>query len=207
MWTLLLPLALAAKPVDLVVVGDVLTPHGPVAGAVVVHDATIQSVEKKAPRKATQVLHAELITAGLVDAHAHPASLGRALVTLDLGGTTSLDDVLARVRTAAAEGTGWLIGRGWDQDDWPDTAWPTAAALDAVTGDRPTVLYRVDGHALWANTAAFTAGGVQAAWPDPPGGQAIRGDDGTPTGVLIDEAMGWIPIGTIVDGGLVWQAE
>ena len=192
MWTLLLSLAHAAKPVDLVVVGDVLTDLGPVAGAVVVHDATIRGIEKKAPRRASQVLQADLITAGLVDAHAHPASLGRALVTLDLVGTASQEEVLERVGGTVEEGTGWLIGRGWDQNDWPDTTWPTAAALDTVTGDRPTVLYRVDGHALWANTAALVASGVQPEWPDPPGGQALRGADGAPAGVLIDEAMAWI---------------
>jgi predicted amidohydrolase YtcJ len=192
MWTLLLPLTLAAKPADLVVVGDVLTPQGPVAGAVVVDDATIRGVEKRAPRKAALVLQADLITAGLVDAHAHPASLGRSLVTLDLVGTTTQDDVLARVSQAASEGTGWLLGRGWDQNDWLVHDWPTAASLDAVTGDRPTVLYRVDGHALWANTAALRTSGVQADWEDPAGGQAIRDETGSPTGVLVDEAMAWI---------------
>ncbi len=192
MWLLLPALSLAAPPVDLVVVGDVLTADGRVPGAVIVDDAAIQAVKKKAPRKATLVLTADLITPGLVDAHAHPASLGRSLVRLDLVGTTSLDDVLARVEVSAGEGSGWLVGRGWDQNDWPDTAWPTAAQLDAVTGDRPTVLYRVDGHALWANTAALAASGVQADWPDPDGGQAIRDGAGAPSGVLVDAAMGWI---------------
>ena len=57
----------------------------------------------------------------------------------------------------------WIIGRGWNQELWPDKRFPTAADLDAVVGDRPVVLERVDGHAIVANSAAMKAAGVTAA--------------------------------------------
>src|SRR6185503_3669265 len=110
------------------------------------------------------------------DAHVHVEGIGTALEGIDLVGASSLDEALARVRSGAqaAPAGGWVQGRGWDQNDWPDKAFPTAAALDAVSGDHPVYLTRVDGHAGWANTAALAVAGVTAATPDPPGGRILR---------------------------------
>ncbi len=191
MWSLLLSAALAEPP-DLVVVADVLVDGEPAPRALVVRDGRIERISSRAPRRAGAVLTADLVTAGMVDAHCHPASLGRSLVSLDVTGTGSKAAILERVAGAVEEGTGWLVGRGWDQNDWPEPHWPTATDLDTVTGDRPTVLYRVDGHALWANTAALAASGIEPDRVDPVGGQAIRDVDGAPAGVLIDAAMSWI---------------
>ena len=136
------------------------------------------------------------LTPGLIDAHAHPAGLGRQLAELDLVGTTTLVQTLDRIRVAAAEGDGWLTGRGWDQNDWSDRpagGWPTAAHLDAIT-DRPVMLRRVDGHAAWLNTAALRAAGIDASTADPEGGRILRGDRGEPIGVLIDNAMALVSV-------------
>jgi len=134
-----------------------------------------------------------LVTPGLIDAHAHPAGLGRKLAELDLSGTTSLADVQTRVAQAATEGEGWLSGRGWDQNDWEDhEGWPGAELLDRTS--RPVALRRVDGHALWLNTAGLEAAGITAETPDPPGGRILRHDSGAPTGVLIDTAVGLVEL-------------
>ena len=134
------------------------------------------------------------ILPGLTDAHAHLYGLGLSLDTVDLNGTTSFADVLARVRARAgtAPAGEWILGRGWDQNDWPVKEFPTAAALDAVISDRPVLLDRVDGHAALANSAAMRAAGITAATKDPSGGRIVRDASGAPTGVFIDEAIGLV---------------
>jgi predicted amidohydrolase YtcJ len=127
---------------------------------------------------------------GLVDAHAHLMGLGFALMQADLVGARSKAEVLDRLVAFAANlpDGAWLLGRGWDQNDWPDKTFPTAADLDAAFPTRPVWLERVDGHAGWANTAAMRratrdlAGGWQ-----PEGGFIVR-TDGRPTGVFVDAA-------------------
>ena len=131
---------------------------------------------------------------GLVDAHGHLYGLGSALDVVNLVGTTSYDEVIARVqaRAATAAPGEWILGRGWDQNDWAVKEFPTAAALDAVLPDRPVALERVDGHATLANSAAMRAAGVTAATQDPDGGRIVRDANGNPTGVFIDAASGLI---------------
>lgn len=134
---------------------------------------------------------------GLIDAHGHVMGLGLALMQANLVDSTSKADVLTRLRAfeKTLDADDWLLGSGWDQNDWPDTAFPTVADLDTAFPDRPVWLERVDGHAGWANSAALRAlagspagkamldGGVVD------GGKMIVGVDGKPTGILVDEAM------------------
>ncbi len=127
---------------------------------------------------------------GLVDSHAHLHGVGKALAEIDLVGTESAAECAARVREAArATPDGWLQGRGWDQNDWPDQAWPTRELLDHAAPGRAVLLRRVDGHAAWASTEALRRAGIGADTPDPPGGSILRHPDGTPTGVLVDNAV------------------
>jgi predicted amidohydrolase YtcJ len=129
--------------------------------------------------KATTVVDAQRRTLlpGLIDAHGHVTELGFAALQLDLVGTASLAELQQRLRTYAAAHpeARWIIGRGWNQELWPDKRFPTAADLDAVVPDRPVVLGRVDGHALVANSAAMKAAGVTPATAAPPGGRIENG--------------------------------
>jgi predicted amidohydrolase YtcJ len=84
------------------------------------------------------------------------------------------------------------LGRGWDQNDWPDRQFPTHAALTEAAADRPVFLTRICGHAGWANRAALELAGIGPDTPDPPGGRILRDEDGQPTGVLIDAAQGLV---------------
>lgn len=131
------------------------------------------------------------IVPGLIDAHGHLSSLGRAQAVVSLEGTKSADEVLARVKAAtpsAFQGE-WLIGRGWDQNDWADTRFPTRAALDAAFPSTPVFLSRVDGHAAWVNGEALRRAGVTSKSVDPSGGRVVRDEAGEPTGVLVDNAI------------------
>ncbi|MBA3890210.1 MAG: amidohydrolase [Gemmatimonadaceae bacterium] len=127
---------------------------------------------------------------GMVDAHAHLVGLGEALANVDLVDTRSYDDVITRVVARARQvpaGT-WIQGRGWDQNDWGNTAFPTHDALTRAIPDHPVVLTRIDGHAILANAAAMRAAGVTAASQDPAGGRIERDPSGNPTGVFVDNA-------------------
>ncbi|MFL6247247.1 MAG: amidohydrolase [Thermoanaerobaculia bacterium] len=130
------------------------------------------------------------ILPGLTDAHAHLYGLGVALDVVDLTGTQSYDEVIARVkqRAATAAPGEWITGRGWDQNDWPVQEFPTFAALDAAVPDHPVFVTRVDGHAALANSAAMRAAGITAATKDPEGGRIVRDANGNPTGVFVDAA-------------------
>ena len=127
---------------------------------------------------------------GFTDSHAHLFGIGLREMTLNLEGAASLADMLARIRAEAARrGRGTLYGRGWIETHWPEGRFPTRDDLDPVTGDRPALFVRADGHALVANSAALAAAGITADTPDPPGGAILRDATGRPTGMLIDRAM------------------
>ena len=129
---------------------------------------------------------------GMIDSHGHVMSLGFAALTLDLSAAKSLPEALAMVGdyAKAHPERPWIIGRGWNQELWPEKRFPTAAELDAVVPDRPVWLGRVDGHAGWANSKALAVSGVTATTKDPAGGKIERAAlGGKPSGVLIDNAM------------------
>src|SRR5947208_5015204 len=114
---------------------------------------------------------------GFIDAHGHVTELGFSALDLDLVGTRSLADLQQRLRdyaTAHTE-TDWIVGRGWNQELWPDKRFPTAADLDTIVNDRPVILERVDGHALVANSAAMKAAGVTPQTLAPDGGRIENG--------------------------------
>lgn len=139
--------------------------------------------------KATSTVDAKgrTLLPGLIDAHGHVTELGFSALQLDLVGTNSLADLQQRLRSYASAHpeAHWIIGRGWNQELWPDKRFPTAADLDAAVPDRPVVLGRVDGHALVANSAAMKAAGVTAATPAPSGGRIENG-------LFVDNASGLI---------------
>ena len=107
---------------------------------------------------------------GLIDAHGHLGDLGETQLIADLVGADSKAEVLDRLRAFASKnpGEGWLLGNGWDQNDWDEKQFPSAADLDALFPQRPVWLLRVDGHAGWANTAALRAIGrdLSGDWHD-----------------------------------------
>ncbi|MFN3202546.1 MAG: amidohydrolase [Bradymonadia bacterium] len=132
-----------------------------------------------------------IVVPGLVDAHGHLTGLGQALERLDLRSASSPSAVAAQVKRAAAEAAEgqWITGRGWDQNLWPGGAFPTHEILSAAVPDRPVVLTRVDGHAIWVNARVLQHAGINGQTPDPQGGQILRDASGQPTGVLIDSAV------------------
>src|SRR6185436_11591148 len=127
---------------------------------------------------------------GLVDAHGHLMYLARLRLTLDVAGLASEADCAERVaaRASTAPAGEWIAGRGWDQNRWPGARFPTRASLDRAAPGHPVALVRVDGHAIWANSAALRLAGIDRRTPDPPGGRLERDAAGEPIGILVDTA-------------------
>jgi predicted amidohydrolase YtcJ len=175
-----------------------LDPARPLAEALAVRDGKVLAVGTREEVLSTAGGDARMVdlgdatvVPGLTDAHGHLSGLGSALSAVALMGLNSREDVLQRLQAAprsAFQGD-WLIGQGWDQNDWPEKAFPTRAELDARWPSTPVALSRVDGHALWVNGEALRRAGITRDTKDPEGGRILRGPDGEPTGVLVDNAM------------------
>lgn len=124
---------------------------------------------------------------GLIDPHCHFYRYGLALRHADLKGTKSWQAVLEKLKQhQAANPTNWVLGRGWDQNDWPTKSYPTKAELDSLYPNKPVVLTRIDGHALIANQAALDL--AKITLNSQIGGGEILQEKGELTGVLIDNA-------------------
>jgi predicted amidohydrolase YtcJ len=145
------------------------------------------------PRTDVRDLGGGTATPGLVDAHAHLVGLGQSLEQVDLRGAASTGEVVARLREQAPP-SGWIIGRGWDQNLWPGKAMPTHSPLTQAFPDRPVWLRRVDGHAGWGNRALMEAAGIGKRTQNPEGGEFLRDGRGFPTGVFVDAAMSVVPV-------------
>lgn len=133
----------------------------------------------------------KVVIPGLIDAHLHIMGVGFGALTLDLSQTRSLEEAQQAIKEFAEANPdkGWIIGRGWNQELWGLGRFPTAAELDAVVGDRPVVLERVDGHATWVNSRVMELAGITAQTADPAGGRIERlAGTRTPSGVFVDGA-------------------
>ncbi|WP_371866336.1 amidohydrolase [Duganella radicis] len=128
---------------------------------------------------------------GLIDAHGHVFELGEIASGVELYSPTSLNAAVKAVADFARTHPkkAWIVGFGWNQEIWKLGRFPTAAELDAVVNDRPVLLHRVDGHAIWVNTKALEMAGIDKSTRDPAGGKIERDASGKPTGVLVDAAM------------------
>ena len=139
---------------------------------------------------APQIVDAEgkTIIPGLIDAHCHFYGLGLNQQVVDLVGTKSYEEVLERVKQFhATKPSNFILGRGWDQNDWEIKEFPTKKELDELFPDIPVALRRIDGHALLVNQKALDMAGID--WSTKVEGGEIIKKWGAITGVLVDSPM------------------
>lgn len=128
---------------------------------------------------------------GFIDGHAHFYGYGAGLQNANLVGTKSWEEILEKLKAFSIENPeGWIIGRGWDQNDWPTKEFPDNQKLNELFPNRPVILSRVDGHAAIANKFALDLAGVKP-------NQKIEGGEietvqGKLTGILVDNAEGLV---------------
>jgi predicted amidohydrolase YtcJ len=140
-------------------------------------------------------LEGATVVPGIIDAHGHLLGLGQSLVNIDLRGTKSKAEILEALKLKAPtllDGQ-WLLGRGWDQNDWDVIELPTAADLDETFPNRPVWLERIDGHAGWANSKAMAVASkdLSGTW-QPDGGEITRDANNKPSGIFVDNAVNLI---------------
>ena len=137
-------------------------------------------------------LHGKTVIPGLIDSHAHLYGLAISLSQAQLRDTSSKEEVIRKLREHAMHLSAgdWLLGRGWDQNDWPVQEFPSRGDLDTAFPDRPVWLRRIDGHAAWANSAALAMADqdLSGDW-QPRGGFIHRDAGGQASGVLVDSAI------------------
>jgi predicted amidohydrolase YtcJ len=136
-------------------------------------------------------LAGRLVVPGFVDTHIHFYEWSLKRRDLKLDDVTGLDNLLARVRRAAAASPPgqWIMGQGWNETDWSSPQMPTREALDRAAPDHPVLLWRCDLHLAAANSSALRQAGIDARTPDPPEGRIERGVRNEPTGILRELAI------------------
>lgn len=197
-------------PADLVLRnGNVVTMDAktPQAEAIAITGARITAVGTNAaiqryvgPRTKVIDLHGHLAVPGFNESHGHFTGLGSSLTQLKLMGVPSWQDIAAMVVDAAkkAKPGAWIQGRGWHQEKWNRSpgrvvkGFQTNDLISAAAPNNPVVLGHASGHALIANAKALEVAGVTASTPNPPGGEIIKDETGTPTGVFVDAAQSLI---------------
>ena len=146
-------------------------------------------------------MEGKTILPGLIDAHCHFYGYAKGLRECDLVGTRSYNEVIERVRQFAVNNKRpWIIGRGWDQNDWESKTYPDKAMLDSLFPNTPVLLKRIDGHAALVNNAALRAAGITDSttisggeilhlYVSKPGRHQEMKFDAGLSGILIDNAV------------------
>lgn len=151
--------------------------------------ATGSTKDLEARYEAAEKLDAggKYIYPGFIDAHAHFFEYGLGLQAADLVGTSSWEEVVNKMKAFAdTHKEGWLLGNGWDQNDWDVKEFPDNRRLNELFPDRPVILSRIDGHAAIANDRALDMAGVKPG--DKTEGGEVEVKNGKLTGILIDNA-------------------
>jgi predicted amidohydrolase YtcJ len=129
----------------------------------------------------------KFIYPGFIDGHCHFLGYGRTLQEVNLDSTQSFDEVIRRVVAfKPSNSRGWIMGRGWDQNDWVDQSFPSRSALDSLFPATPVALQRIDGHAMLVNAEAMRIANIDATT------KVAGGDIDFTKGILIDNAMNLI---------------
>ena len=159
----------------------------------------------------------QTVVPGLIDAHCHFLGMGFNQQSVNLVGTKSFDEVVQRVVEFQKEkNLNYIVGRGWDQNDWDIKEFPNKAKLDSLFPNTPISLTRIDGHAILCNQAALDLGKVTVN-SKIDGGEVVI-ENGKLSGVLIDNAenlvMNYWPkssrqdvVNALLDRGLIEQVK
>jgi predicted amidohydrolase YtcJ len=138
-------------------------------------------------------LDRQLVLPGFNDGHLHLLSGSLGLTRVDLTGTQTVAEMLARIQDYAQRHPDlpWILGSGWEYSRFPGGT-PTKSYLDAIVPDRPVFLSAYDGHSGWANSVALSQAGIDVATRFDGFGEIVRNDAGEPTGMLKEGAQGLV---------------
>ncbi len=157
-----------------------------------------EEILKKYEAKETNDLQGKTVFPGFIDAHCHFLGYGQGLQRIDLSGTRSFNEVIERVKDFSIKtdeqknptlkgDANWIIGRGWDQNDWEIKEFPNKTKLDSLFPNTPVILKRIDGHAALVNSEALRRANIGPQTKISGGEILVK--NGKLTGVLIDNAV------------------
>ncbi|SER22731.1 amidohydrolase [Piscibacillus halophilus] len=128
---------------------------------------------------------------GFIDSHLHIIGHGEKLLRLDLSQVQSRQEVIHKISEAASvvKDGDWLIGEGFNENNWDDPIMIHRKELDEVSNGHPVVLTRVCRHALVANSKAMELSGVSEKTENVSGGVIERDFYGHLTGAFHDQAQ------------------
>ncbi len=174
-----------------------LDPKKPAAEAIYIENdriisvGTNQTIRRYATER-TRFLdaHGYSVVPGLIDCHVHMTSFGKQLTRLDLTNISSISELQKKLQSYAHKNPSarWIIGRGWDQDKFPDHRMPTREDLDASVSDKPVLITRICGHVAVANTKALEQAGITNR-TQTKGGIIELDSTGQPNGILKENAI------------------
>ncbi len=149
---------------------------------------TSKDILEKYEAEKTIDMKGKTIYPGFFDAHCHFYGYGLNLQKADLRGTKSFDEVIKKLKEFSENhNADWILGRGWDQNDWNVKEFPVNTKLNELFPNTPVVLTRIDGHAIIANKEALRRAGITRETKIEGGKIVLK--DGNLTGVLIDNAL------------------
>lgn len=126
---------------------------------------------------------------GFTDSHLHLLYGGEFLSMPDLTKARSVSECIDILKRNPFYRGSWLFGRGWNQENWENSQFPTKNSLDQTFPNEPVCLIRQDGHCLWLNSKALEICNITKNTPDPKSGKILRDENGLPNGILIDDAI------------------
>ena len=135
-------------------------------------------------------LKGSFVMPGFNDAHVHLGSAAKDMLSVQLNGSASVEELQKRLGAAAAqhqEGE-WITGGGWDHTLWPDKKFPSRQQLDVVSPKNPVLLVHISGHVAVANSLALQLAKITKDTPNPAGGEIEHDESGEPTGMLKEGA-------------------
>lgn len=142
------------------------------------------------PETMILTLPGSMLVPGFIDSHVHFIDGGAGLASVQLRDAATPEEFARRIADFAAgvEPGEWILNGTWDHENWGGEL-PRRDWIDAVTPHNPVWVARLDGHMALANSLALKQAGVDADSPDIDGGEIIRDENGSPTGLLKDNAM------------------
>ncbi|MBP3949774.1 amidohydrolase [Bacillus suaedae] len=127
---------------------------------------------------------------GFVDSHLHLIGHGEKIIRLDLSNMLSADEIDYNLRQKSSElpSGEWVLGEGWNENNFPDQKIFHRHELDDIAPNNPLYITRVCRHAALVNSEALKLAGITKETEDPEGGVIVRDEYGEPTGYLLDAA-------------------
>ncbi len=152
---------------------------------------TLDTLKFQFPTAKT-VSHRGYIYPGFIDAHCHFLAHCRGTKELNVWGLKDKKAIGKALKKFSRKNKkrAWIVGRGWDQNEFENKEFPTWKDLNGYT-KKPVCLSRIDGHAIWLNKAALDRLNLNYDTLID-GGEIVKLADGTPSGIFVDLAADWV---------------